>query len=96
MEGFFVSKSLQIPNFDHSIQLSVVIHEPILSATTNLTLFFAHATGFHKETWNPVLLVLAQAGIRATCICFDMWNHGDSALMNQGKLPEKCIALRFA
>ncbi|THV05693.1 hypothetical protein K435DRAFT_646769 [Dendrothele bispora CBS 962.96] len=54
------------------------------------TLFFAHANGFNKETWEPTLLALlsstqSQSLIREIWV-WDAFNHGDSALLNQGKL----------
>ncbi|KAF5352017.1 hypothetical protein D9758_009423 [Tetrapyrgos nigripes] len=54
------------------------------------TMFFAHANGFNKETWEPTLVSLlsspeSQALIREIWI-WDFYTHGDSALLNQGKL----------
>ncbi|KAF5348071.1 hypothetical protein D9758_010029 [Tetrapyrgos nigripes] len=53
------------------------------------TLFFAHANGFHKESWEPTLVSLlsspqSQSQIREIWV-WDAVNHGDSAILNQGK-----------
>ncbi|KAK7461031.1 hypothetical protein VKT23_008959 [Stygiomarasmius scandens] len=54
------------------------------------TLFFSHANGFNKETWEPTLVTLlsspqSQALVREIWV-WDAFNHGDSALLNEGKL----------
>ncbi|KAK9764612.1 hypothetical protein K7432_007731 [Basidiobolus ranarum] len=54
------------------------------------TIIFAHATGFHKEIWNPTLLHLKDAAIKYNFITYDVRNHGDSALENLSLLSEKC------
>ncbi|KAJ1983729.1 hypothetical protein H4R34_001107 [Dimargaris verticillata] len=87
-----------------------------------LTLLFAHATGFHKELWEPIIARLplesssmeeapAAAKTQAVVpilseypwtaalptavpwhieqiVTFDIWNHGDSAVANQGTLTD--------
>ncbi|KAG7095897.1 hypothetical protein E1B28_006584 [Marasmius oreades] len=56
----------------------------------DLTLFFAHANGFNKETWEPTLAALLSLPT-SQCSIQEVWvweaaNHGDSALLNQGNL----------
>ncbi|TCD65455.1 hypothetical protein EIP91_002669 [Steccherinum ochraceum] len=58
-----------------------------------ITLFFAHANGFMKEIWEPTLLhlvnIMREKGASyevAEIWCFDGANHGDSAIVNEGKL----------
>ncbi|KAJ3964457.1 hypothetical protein EV361DRAFT_942132, partial [Lentinula raphanica] len=62
------------------------------SGNTNggYTLFFAHANGFHKETWEPTILSLLSSK-KSQSLVQEIWvwefcNHGDSALLNAGKL----------
>ncbi|KAK1227540.1 hypothetical protein PQX77_009447 [Marasmius sp. AFHP31] len=55
-----------------------------------LTLFFAHANGFNKETWEPTLAALLSSP-GAQSLIQEIWvweaaNHGDSALLNEGNL----------
>ncbi|KZT28074.1 alpha/beta-hydrolase, partial [Neolentinus lepideus HHB14362 ss-1] len=52
-----------------------------------LTLIFAHATGAHKECWEPVLKYIIQ-GKRAGTKIKEAWsvdcpNHGDAAVLNE-------------
>ncbi|KAJ3752923.1 Alpha/Beta hydrolase protein [Lentinula raphanica] len=62
------------------------------SGNTNggYTLFFAHANGFHKETWEPTILSLLSSK-NSQYLVQEIWvweacNHGDSALLNTGRL----------
>ncbi|KAK9701737.1 hypothetical protein K7432_011584 [Basidiobolus ranarum] len=54
------------------------------------TLLFAHATGFHKETWHPTLAYLKDPGVKCNFITFDARNHGSSAIENKSLLSETC------
>ncbi|KAJ3857114.1 hypothetical protein EV368DRAFT_30976 [Lentinula lateritia] len=60
------------------------------TAKGGLTLFFAHANGFHKETWEPTILSLLSSQQSQSCVqeiwVWEACNHGDSALLNIGKL----------
>ncbi|KAF9078445.1 Alpha/beta hydrolase family-domain-containing protein [Rhodocollybia butyracea] len=54
------------------------------------TLFLAHANGFHKEAWEPTILSLLSSS-ESQSLVQEIWvwevvNHGDSALLNKGKL----------
>lgn len=59
-----------------------------------LTLIFAHANGFHKEHWEPIIHRLFEQQRVTGGSSFriqDMWafdapNHGDAAVMNEGVL----------
>ncbi|CAG8454286.1 17353_t:CDS:2 [Racocetra fulgida] len=68
-----------------------------IDATNNngkISLIFAHAAGFHKELWNPIIKILHER--RYKWNGGDMWtldcsNHGDSAMLNQDILPDSYI-----
>ncbi|KAI0363292.1 hypothetical protein BV20DRAFT_958570 [Pilatotrama ljubarskyi] len=59
-----------------------------------LTLVFAHATGFHKEHWEPTLdhlFALVRQSANATVKIRDAWsidapNHGEAAVLNENEL----------
>lgn len=42
------------------------------------SILLAHATGFHKELWAPVVIALRARGVSATLLAADMRGHGDS------------------
>ncbi|MCH8991511.1 MAG: alpha/beta hydrolase [Acidobacteria bacterium] len=46
------------------------------------SVFFAHANGFSKELWSPVVTALTALGIDASGVAFDMRGHGDSAAIS--------------
>ncbi|CAG8582183.1 27604_t:CDS:10, partial [Racocetra persica] len=55
-----------------------------------ISLVFAHATGFHKELWIPVIKKLHEQRHRwngGDIWTLDCSNHGDSALLNKDVLP---------
>ncbi|KAG9313726.1 Alpha/beta hydrolase family-domain-containing protein [Chiua virens] len=79
-------------------------------ATTNrgdqLTLVFAHAVGYHKEHWEPVIHRLFEqqwlpaSGQRSFRVQ-DMWaldapNHGDSAVLNEDVIAERYNGRMFS
>ncbi|KIY70257.1 alpha/beta-hydrolase [Cylindrobasidium torrendii FP15055 ss-10] len=52
-----------------------------------VTLFLAHANGFNKEIWEPMLKrLLSQDKTVSEIWVWEATNHGDSALLNAGKL----------
>lgn len=60
-----------------------------------LTLVFAHATGYHKEHWEPTIEdlydVIAEAGRDNKVKIRELWaidapNHGDAAVLNEEQL----------
>ncbi|SCV72099.1 BQ2448_4793 [Microbotryum intermedium] len=58
-----------------------------------LTLVFAHANGFHKETWEPVISDLLDSWDPALMPigeiwCLDAVNQGDSAVLNEAVLVD--------
>ncbi|KZT54463.1 hypothetical protein CALCODRAFT_438552 [Calocera cornea HHB12733] len=57
--------------------------------TEGVTLFLAHANGFPKQIWQPVLrhLFALYAGVDEVWL-WETANHGDSALVNAGKLGD--------
>ncbi|CAG8658486.1 8604_t:CDS:2, partial [Dentiscutata erythropus] len=66
---------------------------------SKISLIFAHATGFHKELWNPIIKILHERRHRWNG--GDMWaldcsNHGDSAMLNQDVLPDKFVCSDYS
>ena len=68
-------------------------NSPHLSDPDAITLIFAHATGFHKEQWEPTLddLYTLLATNSGSVKVRDMWsidapNHGDAAILNEKAL----------
>ncbi|RHZ88638.1 hypothetical protein Glove_21g248 [Diversispora epigaea] len=59
---------------------------------SKITIIFAHATGYHKEVWEPIIRGLNEKrGKRwsgGTMYALDATNHGDSAILNQDILPD--------
>ncbi|KAG8752655.1 hypothetical protein FRC12_011846 [Ceratobasidium sp. 428] len=60
-----------------------------------VTLIVAHATGFHKEIWETTFRFIISALERDSRLSYitEIWaidaaNHGDSALLNEGKLGD--------
>ncbi|KAF9168895.1 hypothetical protein BGX21_009297 [Mortierella sp. AD011] len=51
-------------------------------------LLFAHATGFHKELWEPIMARLTPPWGTGDMYAFDCRNHGDSAVLNKDVLEE--------
>ena len=70
-----------------------VPNSPHLNDPDAITLIFAHATGFHKEHWEPTLddLHTLLATNSSSVKVQDMWsidapNHGDAAVLNEKAL----------
>ncbi|CAG8495053.1 13228_t:CDS:2 [Cetraspora pellucida] len=64
-----------------------------------ISLVFAHATGFHKELWNPIIKKLHKQRYRwngGDIWTLDCSNHGDSALLNHDVLPNSFSWLDFS
>jgi len=59
------------------------------SKDSKRVLFFNHATGFCKEVWNPLIEELRKQGNTDEIVTIDQANHGDSAILNHGKLPNE-------
>lgn len=87
MDLCFTTTSRLIQASTSNLRLATSVHKSILpggaATTRNLTLVFAHANGFCKEMWNPVLLQLAHLGFRGKCVTFDIRNQGESGLANR-------------
>lgn len=49
---------------------------------TEPSVLFAHANGFSKELWSPVVTALTTLGIDASGVAFDQRGHGDSGAMS--------------
>ncbi|RKP13199.1 Alpha/Beta hydrolase protein [Piptocephalis cylindrospora] len=86
MEAYFESTTTYVPASTAPFKLATSIHRTIGKGAQDKsdgpTLLFAHANGYFKEIWFPVMLRLARAGFHGTCIAYDMRNHGDSGLVN--------------
>jgi hypothetical protein len=68
---------------------------------TEVTLILTHATGVHKETWEPLLQHLFSKQTNAGFTVVEAWaieapNHGKSALLNEDVLnarhQEECTS----
>ncbi|KAG8755494.1 hypothetical protein FRC14_003992 [Serendipita sp. 396] len=58
-----------------------------------ITMTFMHANGFHKETWEESLKAFFSHSTLIGSIVDEIWlfdaaNHGDSAILNEGKLGD--------
>ncbi|KAF9436130.1 hypothetical protein BGZ76_004752 [Entomortierella beljakovae] len=60
----------------------------VLKNAATPPLLFAHATGFHKELWEPVMARLTSPWGTGDMYAFDCSNHGDSAVLNKDVLEE--------
>ncbi|KAF9903996.1 hypothetical protein BX616_001434 [Lobosporangium transversale] len=49
---------------------------------------FAHANGFHKETWEPLISRLNPRWVPGDLYAFDCRNQGDSAILNKDVLED--------
>lgn len=82
-----VRRSLHTP-----LRLSVHDYHVLGPTTAGLTVILTHGTSFNKYFWELVIdYLLSQPGARGKFkrfIALDAANHGDSALLNQGSLPE--------
>ncbi|KAJ8101288.1 Alpha/Beta hydrolase protein [Lipomyces tetrasporus] len=71
------------------LQLALNRYQPPSRSASGFTLIFLHCTGFQKETWEEVIKYIFNQSddvpIREA-IAFDWVGHGDSALLNKGKL----------
>jgi hypothetical protein len=74
-------------------QLRMVVNRYARDAYPNgkITIVFAHATGMHKELWDPVIREIDTL----TPDAYELWaidcsNAGDSAVLNDKILPEAC------
>ena len=60
-------------------------------AAEEINMILAHATGFHKEIWEPVIKSLLSDHNRLNIgkiFALDYYNHGDSAALNEQILPD--------
>ncbi|GJJ06047.1 hypothetical protein Clacol_000235 [Clathrus columnatus] len=90
MSSNFIQETLVFENACHIQPLKFVAtchSTPNSSADSDgFTLIFVHATGTHKETWNPVIQSISRnlAGVSIRAMwTFDLPNHGDSAELNR-------------
>jgi pimeloyl-ACP methyl ester carboxylesterase len=77
--------------------LKVALHEyrVLRSQPKALTLLFTHGTSFNKDLWDIIVNDLLRheqlAGRVKRVIAMDAVTHGDSALLNAGKLGDKAF-----
>ncbi|GBB93681.1 hypothetical protein RclHR1_02210016 [Rhizophagus clarus] len=78
---------------DAQLRLSVDCYKPHVKGNISgdeINIVFAHATGFHKEIWEPVIKSLfdhKRLNI-GKILSLDHYNHGDSAILNKDILPD--------
>ncbi|RIB10818.1 Alpha/beta hydrolase family-domain-containing protein [Gigaspora rosea] len=96
--NFPASLDRQIPGEGGHLRIAANSYVTTSNDTKNndgkISLVFAHATGFHKELWNPIIKLLHERRHRWNG--GDMWaldcsNHGNSAILNQDILPDKFV-----
>jgi len=69
--------------------LFIVANRYLGSSNSKRILLLNHATGFCKEVWNPIIEDLRKQGNTDEIVTIDQANHGDSAILNHGKLPNE-------
>jgi hypothetical protein len=60
---------------------------------TGYTLLFAHATGMHKECWEPTIAALLERPCVRDAWAFEWPNHGEGALINAELLQARTEAM---
>ncbi|KAI8053520.1 Alpha/Beta hydrolase protein [Syncephalis plumigaleata] len=83
MEQFIIERHIIPASGDGSLKLAVNVYTPRTSKPT-VDVLLAHANGYHKELWHPVIKHLASASARF--IAYDIRNQGDSAALNTDKI----------
>ncbi|KAG0052111.1 hypothetical protein BGZ83_002989 [Gryganskiella cystojenkinii] len=82
-----------IPASSENFSLACKTYKRISSAQLNKPttppLLFAHANGFHKEIWEPVMARLTYPWSESDMYAFDCRNMGDSALLNKAVLEDQ-------
>lgn len=76
------------------IRLELAVSEYIMSTDDPkaLTLVFTHGTSFNKEFWEPIIQTLMNDPNSyriKRILAIDAVTHGDSAVINAGRLGEK-------
>jgi hypothetical protein len=96
---FPASKIRSIPGKNNAqLRLSVNCYKPHVKENVpgdEINMIFAHATGFHKEIWEPVIKSLfdyKKLNI-GKILALDYYNHGDSVILNEKILPDSCKCL---
>jgi hypothetical protein len=84
MEQFNIQRKVIDASGDQGLRLAVEIYTPKHISAPKLNILLAHANGYHKEVWYPIISRLPH--IEACWIAYDIRNQGDSALLNAGKL----------
>ncbi|KAK9450908.1 Alpha/beta hydrolase family-domain-containing protein [Limtongia smithiae] len=69
------------------LQIAVNRYIPLKKDENGLTLIFLHCSGLQKESWEEVIRLLFEQDLPIKeAIAFDWVGHGDSAVLNEGKL----------
>ncbi|KAF9158896.1 hypothetical protein DFQ26_007122 [Actinomortierella ambigua] len=63
---------------------------------TSPALVFAHANGFCKEMWEPVIARVDRRWTEREIYAYDCYNEGDSAVLNKDLLENRCNWLTYA
>ncbi|KAG0240264.1 hypothetical protein BGW41_007103 [Actinomortierella wolfii] len=66
------------------------------SAAVAPALVFAHANGFCKEMWEPVIDRIDRRWTERDVYAYDCFNQGDSAVLNKDLLESRCNWLTYA
>ncbi|RKP27884.1 Alpha/Beta hydrolase protein [Syncephalis pseudoplumigaleata] len=83
MDQFIITRHIVPAAGEEGLKLSVNVYTPRLAPPT-IDVLLAHANGYHKELWHPVIEHLASA--HARFIAYDIRNQGDSAALNMDKI----------
>ncbi|KAG0357503.1 hypothetical protein BGZ54_000318 [Gamsiella multidivaricata] len=87
----FSTLSRVVPASTPNFRLACNIYQRIpkvLNNTATPPMIFAHANGFHKEMWEPVISRLNPRWTAGDMYAFDCRNQGDSAVLNKNVLED--------
>lgn len=71
-------------------------NKDVHSNTHTPPILFAHANGFHKEVWEPLMARLRSPWGESDMYTLDLRNMGESAVLNKDILEDRCkVAMPF-
>ncbi|KAI9594043.1 Alpha/Beta hydrolase protein [Syncephalis fuscata] len=82
MDQFTIDHHVLSASGNEDLQLAVNVYTP-RSSEPVVDVILAHANGYHKELWHPVIKRLGHA--KARFVAYDIRNQGDSAALNAGR-----------